>query len=371
MSAPPASAGRAGDKAKPRDAAAAPELLRLALDDPRWAAFAAARVAATPFHHPAWAALLAETYRLPGFALALPDGDGGLAAGAPFLEARTLRGRRRWISLPFTDECAPLAAGDAAAATFAEALAAGAGALGAPGIELRSDAGAGALGWRTHAEALIAVLELDGDLDAVRKRFSRSQVLRNIARAEREGVTVRQAVTEADRDAFYALHAGTRRRQGVPVQPRRFFDLLWTRIVGAGLGTILLADAPAGGAPVAGALFLHWNGTTIYKFGASEPEAWKLRPNHLLFWTAIQESWARGDRRFDFGLTDAGNEGLRAFKRSWGGVERVLVFSSLDAGPGTARPGLASRVGGAAIRHGPAWLGRAAGTALYRYAGSR
>ena len=224
------------------------------------------------------------------------------------------------------------------------------------------------LTWKRAADAVIHVLPLEDDLEAVRSRFSRSQVIRNIRRAEREGVTVRAAQSPADVAAFLELHLRTRKRQGVPMQPRRFFDLLCSQVLDAGMGSILLASS--GGVPVAGALFLFWNGTTIYKFGASDPGAWPLRPNHLIFWTAIQEAVARGDARFDFGRTDLDNTGLRAFKGGWGGVERPLVTSVLGDAHAHA-PGASGRLLGAAIRGGPDWVCRGVGTALYRYAASR
>jgi CelD/BcsL family acetyltransferase involved in cellulose biosynthesis len=342
-------------------------LVRLQIDDPAWSAFAASCVAATPFHHPAWTRLLADTYRYRAFALALPDPVGHLVAGAPFVEIRGLSGRHRWVSLPYTDECPLLAEGPAEEEALVAALGRDCTRLRAPGLEVRAPVHAPA--WRTHACAVLHVLDLESDAEAVRGRFSRSRVVRNIRRAERAGVTVRTARGPADLDAFYALHTRTRRRQGVPVQPRRFFELLWERLVERGLGSILLASAA--GAPVAGALFLTWNGTTIYKFGASDREGLPLRPNHLLFWTAIRESCERGDRRFDFGRTDLGNAGLRDFKSGWGAIERPLVYSSLDRAAADGREGAGARLLGAAIRRGPGWLCRGAGAVLYRYAGTR
>jgi CelD/BcsL family acetyltransferase involved in cellulose biosynthesis len=335
----------------------------LELDDPRWAEFVAGHEGATPFHHPAWAQLLAETYGYRGFALAVCGEDGRPEAGAPFLEVRSLSRRRRWISLPFTDECAPLADDRR---QLADAFAAAREPLRAPGLEVR--AALDSVGWHTGADAVVHELDLRDGVETVRGRFSRSQVRRNINRAEREGVVVRRAATEEDLAAYYALHSRTRRRQGVPVQPRRFFDLLWARLAETGLAFILLADVGDRRA-VAGALFLAWRGTTIYKFGASDPESWPARPNHLIFWTAIREACARGDARFDFGRTDVGNDGLRAFKSGWGADERPLVYSTLAAGG--AEDGLAARAMSVAIRRGPAWVCRGVGETLYRYAASR
>lgn len=236
-----------------------------------------------------------------------------------------------------------------------------------PRIEVRSRVEAE--GWSTSASAVIHVLELDADPERVRRGFSRSQVVRNIARGEREGVEVRAASTPDQLDEFYGLHARTRRRQGVPVQPRRFFDLLWARLLEPGLGTILLAYR--GETALAGALFLSWNGSTIYKYGASDPEGWPLRPNHLLFWRAIRDACLRGDHRFDFGRTDLDNSGLRAFKSGWGARERPLIYSTLALQALDGRPGLAERVLGATIRRGPSWVCRGAGELVYRYAASR
>src|SRR4051794_40277255 len=85
-------------------------LQRLPVTHPDWAAFVARSPAATPFHDPSWASLLAETYGLEAFALTARGADGAVTGGAPFLQARTMTGHRVWISLPYTDECHPLTA---------------------------------------------------------------------------------------------------------------------------------------------------------------------------------------------------------------------------------------------------------------------
>lgn len=345
------------------EAGAAPRLARLPLDDPRWSAFVAASPDATPFHLPQWAALLAESYGYRAFALALERDDGTLVAGSPMVATTRVGSRRaRAISLPFTDECPPLVRDPDAGRAFVDAL----NDAGQP-LEIR--ARVEGLGWATRAEAVVQVLDLEPDPERVRQRFARSQVVRNIKRAEREGVAVRTATSRTDLEAFYALHTRTRRRLGVPVQPRRFFDLLWSRMIEPGHGSILLASR--NGTPLAGALFLTWNGTTIYKFGASDPEGWPARPNHALFWTAIRASCLRGDRRFDFGRTDLGDRGLQAFKSGWGAGARPLVYSSLDPRVLAGAQGPARRAMATAIQRGPAWLCRGLGEALYRYAASR
>ncbi len=345
-----------------------PDLRQLALGDQRWRSFVCGHMEATPFHDPRWADLLVRTYGYPAFAVALFDDDDEVIAGAPFLEVRAISGRRRWISLPFTDECPLLLPDRGSVESVRDTFTRGLRSLAAPPVEVRGSVDA--LGWQTGAGAVTHELVLDPDAEIVRRRFSRSQVNRNISRAEREGVVVRRASSTRDLDAFYALHTRTRRRQGVPVQPRRFFDLIWDYLASTGLAFILLADA-GGREAIAGALFLASGTSTIYKFGASDPDAWRVRPNHLIFWTAIAQACRRGDRRFDFGRTDVGNAGLRAFKSGWGATERPLRYSTLAPGAATGTEGPATRALSIAIRKGPKWVCRGTGEALYRFAASR
>jgi CelD/BcsL family acetyltransferase involved in cellulose biosynthesis len=334
----------------------------LALDDPRWQAFVARSAAATPFHDPAWARVLATTYGLRAFALL-----GDATAGAPFLIARAPTGRRVWVSLPYTDELPVLADSAEAQRRFLSALVTLGLRVGARRMDLRTSVDS--VGWRRETPAVLHELQLQADAEAVRRTFSKSQVVRNIRRAEREGVTVQAATGVDGMRTFYALHERTRRRQGVPVQPWRFFALIWNHIVAQGRGTVLIASLE--GTPLAGAVFLHGNGTTIYKFGASDPSGWDRRPNHAIFWRAIQEACARGDVRMDFGRTDLGQDGLRAFKSGWGAQERPLVYSSLEPRAAAGAEGLATRTLAQVIRRGPSWVGRGLGAALYRFAAVR
>jgi len=294
------------------------------------------------------------------------DQDGVVRAGLPLVEVRHLHGGRKWVSLPYTDYCPPLVSDKSEEEQLVIALGHASESAGARRVEVRAPLAGGSA---SGDVALRHVLALDGDPAAIYAGFHRSQVQRNIRRAEREGLTIRQATREQDlTGTFYQLHVRSRRRQGVPVQPRRFFRLLWERAIGTGLGSLLIVEAS--GQPVAAAVFLAWNRTMIYKFGASEARAWSLRPNHLLFWHAIRTACEQGYRWFDFGRTDVGHEGLRNFKLSWGAVEEPLVYGTLGGRPDLAPPaeGAAGRLLASAIRRGPLLLCRVAGEALYRYA---
>ncbi|MDP9223279.1 MAG: GNAT family N-acetyltransferase [Actinomycetota bacterium] len=339
-------------------------LVRVELDDPRWLELASQCPSRSPFHHPSWPLLLSECYFYPGFGLALTDDDDTLIAGLALLDVSTRLRRNVWISLPFTDACQPLARSPDLLEPLSAALEQERQRIGVRRIEIRSELSAGLATVRDAG--VIHKLGLTADLDELRRRFTHSQVRREIRRAEREGVSVVRAETVHDvASSFFDLHLRTRRHQGVPVQPRRFFRLLWERVLEPGFGFCLLARAA--GEVVAGAVFLNWGSVTVYKYGASDRRALKLRPNHLLLWEAIASSALNGGTVFDFGRTERANEGLRWFKRSWGAAEIPLVYSTLGE-PSSERAPAGLHILSAVIRRSPPIVCRALGEFLYRYA---
>ncbi len=331
---------------------------RLRLSDARWLEFVSTHPDAMAFHHPAWAQGLAETYGLRGFVLARCEGE-RVTAGIPFLVTRKPLGGSGWVSLPFTDACSPLASGPDLEQLLDD-MDAAAREADVKSLELRAKVDAAGFGQRLAA--VQHVLRLDEDPDGLMRRFHPSQVRANIRRGERGPVTIRRAEVMRDlTEHFYNLHVRARRRQGIPVQPRRFFEVLWRRMISTGLGYCVLAEI--GSEPVAGAVFLTWNGTTTYKFGASNPAYLKYRPNHLIFWHAIQSAVADGHHAFDFGRTDVDHASLKAFKRTWGAVERPLYYSAAGSAQ-EITPALMTGMSGV-IRHSPLWVTRVLGEVLY------
>lgn len=339
-------------------------LLELEPGDPEWRALVAESPEATAFHHPAWSRVLADAYGYPTVVLAAPDASGRLQAGAPFARVRRLH-RSTWVSLPFSDHCPPLAR-DAASRGRLVAGLAGWGAGRGASVEVR-DGVAAAPGWSEAAIGARHVLALDGDLEAVRAAVGATHRKR-LRRAERLGLAVRFGRSADDVAAFFRLQVATRRRQGVPVQPRRFFEALWRHVIGPGLGVVALAGLP-GERPVAAYLLLAWNGTAIGKFHASDANAWHLRPNHLLYWAVIRWAAESGLRQLDMGRTAQAHRGLHQWKDDWGARAMPLTYARTGgigaAGAGQSR--LAAAMGHV-IRRSPAFVCRGLGALLYRYA---
>ena len=355
-------AARAGSDAAPKDR----EIATLPIDALDWKQFMHSQAGALAYHDPAWSLMLAECYGFRPFALGL-FGGGRILAGVPVVETRTLRRRRRWISLPFTDHCPPLAVTASASREFAAGLD---GFRRHASVE-RLDIHADVSGPSTfnHAAGFTHAVDLTAGSASLFAALDRSQVQRGIKRSRRDGVAIRRGDQESDlTKIFYDMHVHTRRRHGVPVQPRRYFELLWRRILEPGLGFLSLAYS--GRIPVAGAVFLNGRETLTYKYNASRPEFWAQRPNHAIIWDAMEWACMRGFRTFDFGLTHFPSEGLRNFKRRWAAEESVLYRSVVADTDHTGRSteGIPGRALGVVVRHGPLWLCRGMGTLLYKHA---
>jgi CelD/BcsL family acetyltransferase involved in cellulose biosynthesis len=336
--------------------------------DDRWLAFLNASPGAGIFHHPAWLAHLARSFAYPVAACCLLDRDGVIRGGAPLaLVASRLTGRRL-VCAPFSDRCAPLPDPDVQPATAARMITALDRARRHHRLPVHVHGPlAPAPGVRRLARYHHHVVALEADVDVVIRRFHRrSQLLRGVRRAQREGLVVERRTDGDALGDFYRLNLATRRRHGVPVQPKRFIADLET-LFAADLGFVLLVrDGPR---PIAAAVFLTFNGTLTYKYGASDAASLGKRPNNLLFLEAIRWGCQAGLQRLDLGRTDLGQEGLRSFKRSWGAEERLLEYHALaDEERRSGGRTLADRAA-PLVRRTPLAINRLLGEVLYRHMG--
>jgi CelD/BcsL family acetyltransferase involved in cellulose biosynthesis len=332
--------------------------------DPAWLELVRTAPDATAFHHPSWLAALVTTYGFRSVVLAHLDAAGRVQAGVPLVRVRRPSGRT-WVCLPFSDHCPPLARDDASLARLAAGLAGWSREQRLP-VEVRGGpqpAGA----WSTATVGTRHVLPLEDGVEAAWAGL-RPALRRQVREARRAGLTVRFTHAAEDMDAFYRLQVATRRRLGVPVQPRRFVAAVWRHVIEPGLGFAALAETPAGQA-VAACVMLAWNRTLVEKFQASDAAHWRSKPNQLVIWSTIEWGCAEGYRAFDFGRSDAGHVSLQQFKAAWGAAE--LPLRHFVAGGAVAGLGGRGRLDGllsGVIRNTPPIVCRALGDVLYRYA---
>jgi CelD/BcsL family acetyltransferase involved in cellulose biosynthesis len=331
--------------------------------DERWVAFTETMPSANIFHHPAWIELLAKCYRFRPFVLVTFDAAGKIVAGLPFLAINSIFTGRRWVSLPYSDYCPPLFTDEEALNKLTDALVQLSQEKRVPRIYVR---------WEfpprpaitpysiyvLHRLALQTSTEQQGRrLDGMHRQ--------NVRTARKQGVTIERGTDLEHIHKFYRLQLETRQRKGLPAQPWRFFRLLKQIIFDRGLGFTMLAYK--GDDCIAGGVFLHWHHSIMFKYAASREETLELRPNNLLFWTAITWGCENGYEIFDMGRSDLDNAGLREFKSRWGAQETPLLYSTVSTPVPAQHDGPAMALMGAAIRRSPLWLTRISGELLYRH----
>src|SRR6267142_712291 len=213
----------------------------------------------TIFHSEEWMQVLEETY---GFKrMSVSSGRGTL----PLLEADSLLGGRRGVSLPFTDSCEPqVNSSEEFKALWGAALDRGR-ERNWKYVEVR-----GGKAWLPNAPASLRfhqhVLDLKGGEEAIFERFDGS-VRQAIRKAEKSGVKAEKDDSLEGMRTYYRLHCGTRKKHGLPPQPWPFFLNIHKHLVSKGLGVLVLARIDQ--IVVAGAIFFSGR-QAIYKFGASD-----------------------------------------------------------------------------------------------------
>jgi hypothetical protein len=294
-------------------------------DGPLWDWLVMAHPGAGFFHHGEWARVLCRTYGHRPAYLAVFQGD-QLAALIGLMEVRSLLTGRRGVSVPFADFGAPLLAEGADPAAVMDVLRNVARGRRWKYLELRGG-GAPEVSAPASQSYHAHCLDLTPGPEALFAHFD-SSVRRAIRKAERAGLAVEIRTDWQAMAKFYQMHARTRRRHGLPPQPKAFFVHIHEEIIKAGRGAVALVSHE--GRPVAGAVFFYRNRKAVYKFGACDERHQETRANNLAMWAGIQYLAEHGCETLHFGRTDRGHEGLRRYKLGWGAAESVLNYFKLD-----------------------------------------
>ena len=277
------------------------------------------------YHLSQWADVLRATYGLqPAYCCRFVRDE--IAAVLPLMEVCTPLKGRRGISLPFTDLCFPLTSCSEDRESLYRAA-----------IEYGRTRQWGTLEWRGSGcevpENSKAVsywghtIDLEAGPEVLFKRF-KSTVRCGVRKAERAGLRVEFAQNPESMEAFYQLHCLTRKRHGIPCQPRRFFENIGRFMLAKGHGFI--ATTWSGQQRVAAAVFFHQGREAVYKFGASDYACQHLRPNNLLMWESIKKCCEAGLTRLHLGRTSLNQHGLRRFKLGFGPSENRIDYFKYD-----------------------------------------
>jgi hypothetical protein len=338
-------------------------MTHLKISDPAWENLIDTCPEANIFHTPAWIDLISKTYNYEPKLVVNRSGDGQLSAGLPIIEIDQMIGGKRWVSLPFTDHCEILSQDEESKINLAKSLHQAVEDHKLENAEVRSDLSE-TLWHKGRSKFVLHTIRLDDNPDQVYTNLH-SMHRRNIRKAESFGLRVHFGTTLEDIKQYYSLHLDTRRRQGTPIQPWRFFKLLHELVISKGLGFVVLMfdDQEC----VSGAVFLHWGSTLTYKYGASLLQAQESRANNLMMWHAIQWGCENGYKTLDMGRTDYYNKGLRSYKERWGAEEKELIYTTSKLSETDSRFSGLIDVAGEVIRRSPKWVCRISGELFYKY----
>ncbi|MBN1983157.1 MAG: peptidoglycan bridge formation glycyltransferase FemA/FemB family protein [Chitinivibrionales bacterium] len=333
----------------------------------QWDALIPQRDAGAFFFSTAWAQVLVQSY---GFkpCYYYRNDAGQVKAIVPIMETRTLAGKRRGVSLPFTDYCQPYLTNSMSIQEVLSDLQA----LGRnqrwerivfQGVQSTLFDELTSLYTTEHRHTL----ELSNGYETIYKNF-RDSNRRNIHKAQAHSVTVSDGTSMEFLAQFYRLNCMTRKRHGLPPQPFYFFKNVFDHVLAADKGRIFLAFYQK--KCIAAAVYFFLKPHVVYKYGASDSAFNDLRANNFVMAEAIKYFCLNGFQHFCFGKTEAGNSGLLQYKQGFRPQESVLrtyVFDCTQSRFITQRPKV-STFQHALFKLLPIPLLRIAGSLLYKYA---
>ena len=290
------------------------------LKDKRWDEFVRKHPLGWVAHLSGWKRVLETSFpHMKGHYFALVDPQSNeIKAGLPVFEVRSFLTGNRLVSIPFATLCDPLISGkedldpligeairllEQKKSSFLEIKTMNA----VPLIDHS--------GLSRHCFFKHNYLELDQGIQAIWDNFNHREK-RNIKKAQKQNLSMKEARDERDVASFYKLYAATRKRLGLPAQPCLFFKTLWDEFSSAGYARILLASLD--GEFMAGHFLLQFNDRTSAEAVGWDINYKDINSNHFLYWEGIEAAVYNNYKIYDFGRTSPSNQTLLDFKKRWG-----------------------------------------------------
>ncbi|MBI2412399.1 MAG: GNAT family N-acetyltransferase [Deltaproteobacteria bacterium] len=278
----------------------------------------------SPFHTSGWARALIEAYGFTPLYFTRLD-NGSIKSVVPLMEVRSLVTGARGVCLPFTDLSPALLEDPAEAGEFLSMIRSYGLKRGWRRIEFRD-------GFKDAHSSYSSYLHHETDIgksDDELLRSFRDSTGRNIKKAA-ISCNLRTKVERSAEamDEFYRLNCLSRKRKGLPPQPRSFFRSLQKSVISRGKGFVSLACKD--GAVLSASVFLSSGQKAVYKYGASLKGADETRASYLIMWEAIRRLRDDGVVSLSFGRTERTNAGLLQLKSGWGAKAEPLYYYRYD-----------------------------------------
>jgi len=149
----------------------------------------------------------------------------------------------------------------------------------------------------------------------------------NVRAAERKGVVIREASSDADIDTYYDLLTLTSERDAFFIHGKDYHKEILRHFASRGDAVLYLAEHE--GEAIAAKMLIRFGDWCWDMFGASSNQKRNLKPTYLLQYRCIQWAQAQGCSYFDFRtipeVLEPGEEmwGVYEYKKGFGGFSRM------------------------------------------------
>jgi hypothetical protein len=183
-------------------------------------------------------------------------------------------------------------------------------------------------GFRTESCPICAFsIDTSVDTDVLWKQLA-SETRTAVRKARKLGLEVRESSEREELRKYSHICELTMERHHKSAPSWEFFDLLHSILIGKGRARLFLATSQS--KIVAGLILFIHNQIAHWWSGASLQDSWKMRPNELLLWHAIEWASNSGIRSLDLGSTPSDRDsGQNLFKRHLGAERIDLVRLTL------------------------------------------
>ncbi len=189
-----------------------------------------------------------------------------------------------------------------------------------------------ALGFQTYPYAVHGrrswVLDIRPSADELLAKFKMTW-RQNVRSAERKGVIVREATSEADFDAYYDLLKLTSERDAFFIHSKDYHKEILRQFAEKGDAVLYLAEHE--GEAIAAKVLIRFGDWCWDMFGATSNNKRNLKPAYLLQFRCFQWAQSKGCSFFDFRtipeVLEPGEEmwGVYEYKKGFGGFSRLNI----------------------------------------------
>ncbi|HLE75271.1 MAG TPA: GNAT family N-acetyltransferase [Candidatus Bathyarchaeia archaeon] len=290
-----------------------------------WSNFIEKCPRASVYHTWEWKELIEKTYGVKVFRLVAKENN-TIVGVLPFATFDSVLFGRKIVSLPFSDVggfCVSDGYSECSKGLVLELLRI-AKKLNAEFVELRmlsqEEENLSRLGFVIGFQAFTYRLNTKSPYDKIQAAYSK-KIRKNIRKAKKDGLRVREAKKISDVDKYYKLYLGRMKDFGTPPAPLSFWRNMWRIFYPENMMKLIFTVVDD--REIAGFISLLFKKNVYFILNVSSKVHWKYRGlNDILFDEYIKYACEHGYESVDFGRTRI-DTGVYGFKEKGWGCEQV------------------------------------------------